>query len=157
MTQPKLLRKRFIPYEIIDLKDDKILLLNDNLIITKWNTLKPRDDIARGVSCYFLDKGFKVSKVYNQKNELVYWYCDIIETQKKENVYIFNDLLVDVILYENGLVKVVDLDELAEALEKNLIDNNMLKNALRYLNELLMIIYNNKFDILKQYIEQAEI
>jgi len=156
MLKPKLYRKRFIPYEMIYLKDDEILLNEDSLIITKWNTLKPRNDISRGISCYFLNKGFKVSKIYNQKDELVYWYCDIIETQKQNDCYIFNDLLVDVILYKNGLVKVVDLDELADALETNLIDDNMLKKALRYLNELLTIIYDNKFDELKKYIEQIE-
>lgn len=156
MIKLKLFRKRFIPYETVYLKDDEVLLYENDMIITKWNTLKPRNDIARGISCYFLNRGFKISKVYNQKDELVYWYCDIIETQKQEDAYIFNDLLVDVILYKDGLVKVVDLDELADALEENLINDDMLKKALRQLNELLVIIYSNQFDTLKQYIEQIE-
>lgn len=49
MTNLKLFRRRFIPEEIVELKDDKILSMdkNNNIIITKWNVLKPRNDIDR--------------------------------------------------------------------------------------------------------------
>lgn len=155
---PKLFRKRFIPYETVYLKDDEILYCGDDIIITKWNTLKPRNDIARGISCYFMDKGFKVSKIYNSKNELVYWYCDIIDTEKhiEQNAYVFNDLLIDVIIYESGAIRVVDLCEVADALDDELIDIEMAKKALRYLDDLLKIIYSGNFDSLKKYIEERE-
>ena len=35
-------RKRLIPNECIPLKNDIILHADDLLLITKWNTLKPR-------------------------------------------------------------------------------------------------------------------
>ena len=60
--QIQLFRKRLIPEEIVELKDDKIIKRNQNIIITKWKTLKPRTDFSHGISCYFLDKGIKVSK-----------------------------------------------------------------------------------------------
>lgn len=158
MSKVKLFRKRFIPYEIVHLKDDKVLYLKDDIIVTKWNSLKPRNDISRGLSCYFIDKGIKVSKMYNSKDELVYWYCDIIDTENHidENAYIFNDLLIDIIVYENGTVKVVDLAEVADALDDNLIDIEMAKKALRYSQNLLELIYSGKFDELKKYIEERE-
>lgn len=158
MIKPKLFRKRFIPYETVYLKDDEVLYCENNIIITKWNTLKPRNDISRGVSCYFIDKGFKVSKIYNAKNEIVYWYCDIIDTEEHldENAYVFNDLLIDVIIYENGSVKVVDIAEVADALEDNLINMDIAKKALRHLDDLLKIIYSGKFCTLKKYIEERE-
>lgn len=158
MIKPKLFRKRFIPYETVYLKDDEILYCENNIIITKWNTLKPRNDISRGISCYFIDKGFKVSKIYNAKNEFVYWYCDIIDTEKHldENAYVFNDLLIDVMIYESGAVKVVDVAEIADALEDNLIDMEIAKKALRYLDDLLKIIYSGNFGTLKKYIEERE-
>ena len=39
---PVLYRKRMIPEECVLLKDDKVLELTDDIIITKWNTLKPK-------------------------------------------------------------------------------------------------------------------
>ena len=68
----QLYRKRYIPNECILLKNDRILKVENNLILTCWNTLKPRKDISFGYSAYFIDKGFKVSKMYNEKKELVY-------------------------------------------------------------------------------------
>ena len=39
-----LYRKRFIPMETILLKDDNIVFQNEDVIVTKWNALKPRED-----------------------------------------------------------------------------------------------------------------
>ena len=36
MSRPRLFRRRFIPDENIELKDDMILALEPNLIITSW-------------------------------------------------------------------------------------------------------------------------
>ena len=107
MTKPLLYRRRFIPDELIHLKDDTILVMEPNLIITKWNTLHPRKDIARGISAFYLDKGFKISKVFNLQGEVVYWYCDIIKFKKddEKNTVIIEDLLIDLILYEDGSMR----------------------------------------------------
>ena len=63
MDKIQLFRRRYIPDEIKELKDDIVLSVTDDMILTKWNVLKPRKDIARGVSAYFIDKGIKVSKL----------------------------------------------------------------------------------------------
>lgn len=139
---PKLYRKRYLPDEIVDLKDDEILTLTKKLIITRWNTLKPRKDIARGISAYFMEEGIKVSKILNTEDELVYWYCDIIDTQYAEetNSYIFCDLLVDVLIYPDGSVHVVDLDEIGDLLEKGLLSPALAAKALKTANHLLTLI-----------------
>ena len=48
----------------------------------------------------------------------MYWYFDIVEYDydKENNSLTSLDLLADVIVYPDGFVKVLDLDELAEAL-----------------------------------------
>lgn len=159
MLNPSLYRKRFIPNEIIHLKDDKILLQNDTTIITSWLTLKPRIDIASGTSAYYIDKGLKVSKVYDQYHQIVYWYCDIIQTKidEQNNTVIFEDLLVDVILFEDGTYQVVDLDELAQALSQGLITQSELIYALNTLHFLLHIIAKHKFKTLQDPINKAEL
>ena len=154
MDQFQLYRKRFIPNEMIYLKDDKILYQSDNLIITKWDTLKPRKDISSGISAYFIEEGYKVSKIFNADGGVVYWYCDIINTKKDidNNTFVFEDLLIDVLVYENGFVKVVDSAELADALDSQLISVATVSQALRSLNSLLSIIYSGNFESLQKHI-----
>lgn len=155
MNDLKIYRKRMIPDECILLKDDMILNRTDDLIVTKWNTLKPRRDFHHGYSCYFLKQGFKISKFYREDNSLLYWYCDIVDYtyQDADNTLIVTDLLADVVVYPDGYVKVLDLNELAIALEKNLCEPQIITQALRKLDSLLNLIYDDKFDILSAEIE----
>lgn len=148
MSKPILYRKRLIPEETVLLKDDEILLLNSDVIVTRWNVLRPRKDFTNGYSCYFLNKGYKVSKFQDNNNKLLYYYCDIIDTEYdiNKNTYIFTDLLADIIIYEDGRVKVVDIGEIPEAMEKGLLQIDMLKKLLIRLDDLLNIINSDKFD-----------
>ena len=158
MSELKLYRKRFIPNETIYLKDDKILYQDNDVIITKWNVLRPKDAFDHGISCYYLKQGYKISKFLDEKDELVYFYCDIIDTEynEAENSYIFSDLLADVIVLENGFVKVVDLAELADCLDNGIISEKNVKDALRRLDALLQIIYTNGFATLIRLLEIEE-
>ena len=155
MSRPRLFRRRFIPDENIELKDDMILALQPNLIITSWNVLKPRRDISRGVSAYFIDKGIKVSKVFDNAGQMVYWYCDIIETHydEKENIYTFNDLLIDVIVYPDGQVEVLDMDEFADAMEQGILSVGTIAHAMRATDDLLHTIYAGEFEKYTHYID----
>lgn len=155
MSRPRLFRRRFIPDENIELKDDMILALEPNLIITSWNVLKPRRDISRGVSAYFIDKGIKVSKVFDNAGQMVYWYCDIIETHydEKENIYTFNDLLIDVIVYPDGQVEVLDMDEFADAMEQGILSVGTIAHAMRATDDLLHTIYAREFEKYTHYID----
>ena len=153
---PKLYRKRIIPNECIHLKEDIIIFQDESLIITKWNALKPKKELHHGFSCYFLKEGYKVSSFFRKDNSLLYWYCDIVEYEfdYTNNALIVTDLLADVIIYPNGFVKVMDLDEMITALEHNGLSIRQLKYALLSLNNLLQIIYENKFNLLKEPIER---
>ena len=155
MSRPRLFRRRFIPDENIELKDDMILALEPNLIITSWYVLKPRRDISRGVSAYFIDKGIKVSKVFDNAGQMVYWYCDIIETHydEKENTYTFNDLLIDVVVYPDGQVEVLDMDEFADAMEQGILSVGTIAHAMRATDDLLHTIYAGEFEKYTHYID----
>ena len=157
MADPILYRKRLIPEECILLKDDRILVRDADKIITGWNTIKPRKDLHHGYSCYYLREGFKVSKFYREDDSLLYWYCDIVsyEHQPDTDTYIVTDLLADVIVYPDGFVKVVDLDELVTALNGKLISEETLKTSLYCLNSLLEIIYAGEFCRLQKPIEEV--
>ncbi len=158
MNYPLLYRKRIIPDECILLKDDEILMWDDSVIVTRWKALKPKKDLHHGYSCYFLKEGYKISKFYRQDNTLIYYYCDIIthEYNASENKLIVTDLLADVIIYPDGFVKVVDLDEMVPALECGGISMNELKKALLSCNALLSLIYKGELAKLTKYIESFE-
>ena len=143
MDHPILYRKRFIPDECLELKDDIIMECNDKQIVTKWNTIHARCDLARGYSCYYLDRCYKISKFLRSDGSLLCWYCDIItyEYNPDKNSLLVIDLLADVKIYPDGRQRVVDLDELSEAFEKRLIDETLLKTSLLSLNKLLNDLY----------------
>lgn len=142
---PLLYRKRLIPEECILLKNDRILYQDktSQILITQWNTLHPKKDLDHGASCYLLSKGWKISKYLDAQDRLICWYCDIIHTtyDRERNVYTFLDLLADVLIYPDGQVKVVDLDEVADALDTHLITVDQVKLCMRRLDGLLRAIY----------------
>ena len=150
MGELKLYRKRIIPQECILLEDDILLYRDNEVIITKWNTIRPKKTLSHGYSCYFLERGFKVSK----------FYCDIIDTayscEDGTETYIFTDLLADVVVYPDGRVRVVDLDELADAQRDHLIRPEELQAALRHLDKLLTIIYKGAFGTLQKFVDDQE-
>lgn len=144
-----LYRKRYFPDELIYLKDDEILHAEQNLIITRWNTLKPRPDIACGISAYVIGKNIKISKIFDAANHLVHWYCDIISTdRRKKDTLIFTDLLIDIIIEPDGTVHVVDMDELGDYIKNGTITPEMACLALHAADALLKSIENGEF---KQY------
>lgn len=155
-SQINLYRRRFIPEETVLLKDDTILSFDDSVIITSWKTLKPRKDIAGGISAYYRKEGFKISRVTDADGNLVHWYCDIIEEHPAggdSNGLVFVDLLIDVIVMPDGKVKVMDLGEAADALKEGLITQDMLLNAMSITDKLLSLIYSSRFSSLTECIE----
>lgn len=173
MTYPTLYRKRIIPDECIQLKDDRTLHCDEDIILTKWNAIRPKKDLHHGYSCYFLKKGFKVSKFYCKDGSLLYWYCDIVEYEyrREDNSLTTLDLLADVIVYPDGFVKVMDLDELALSIKSpagehmdhaagasidGALSMDLLQKCLIRLNNLLQIIYSGNFHTLQKYINEIE-
>ena len=158
METLKLYRKRIIPEECVFLKDDELLYRDSEVIVTRWHTLHPKKTLHHGYSCYFPERGYKVSKFYDHSGNLISWYCDIVSHTYDEqtDTYVFTDLLVDVVIYPDGFVRVVDLDEMADALRDGKMSSEELQKALRHLDKLLGVIYSNHFDRLTQYIEKFE-
>ena len=99
-----------------------------------------------------------MSKFIKADESLYYWYCDIIKTDyiEQEQKYIFTDLLADVVIMPDGFVKVLDLDELAEATKQGLLSSEELQLSLIQLNKLLQCIYDQKFRELQKVLEEIE-
>lgn len=156
MDYPILYRKRIIPDECILLKNDIIQECSKERIITTWKTIKPRADMDHGVSCYFLNEGYKISKFCRKDGSLLYWYCDIVDYEFRENTneLVVTDLLADVIIYPNGNIKVVDLDELVSALDNGTLSLDLLKSCLLRLDSLLKVVYSDNFDLIRECLDK---
>lgn len=158
MKELTIYRQRLIPNECILLKDDVILHQCEDKIVTSWRTLHPRKDFDHGYSLYLPKEGVKIGKFYRADNSLLFWYCDIADYVYDEKTATLTtiDLLADVIIMPDGFVKVVDLDELADAHALGLIDSDTLQRALTRLNTLLNCIYRGEFIAYKKMIEEYE-
>lgn len=158
MVYPNLYRKRIIPSECIYLKDDQIIAYESDRLVTIWHAIRPKKDLHHGISCYFFEEGFKISKFYREDGSLLYWYCDIIDYEYHDdtNDLVVTDLLADVLIYPDGFVKVVDIDEMVDALDTESITLSQLKTSLRNLDHLLSLIYSGEFKKYQDYIDQFE-
>lgn len=150
MNELNLYRKRIFPDECIHLKDDIILHFDSSLLITQWNVLKPKKLLHHGYSCYYLEKGFKISKFLTEDNQFLYWYCDVFDYTMSQQDLIIRDLLTDIIVLPDSTVKVVDLDELGDCLLSGQITPKECARSLHITNELLSIIYSGSFQELCQ-------
>lgn len=146
----KLYRRRLIPEECIPLPDDVILRYDRDVLVTSWKTIRPKKEMDHGYSCYYLKEGYKISKFYRADHTLLYYYCDIISPGYEENTnsLTVTDLLVDVIVFPDGAVRVVDVDELVTALNRGLLDLERLKEALCALDRLLHLLYSDRLEAL---------
>lgn len=147
MKKPVVFRRRYIPAEIVDISGDELIFRNESLLVTKWIAIKPRPDFHGGISFTFIDRGYKLGRFYDEAGNFLYWYCDIIEVNydKATDTYTINDLLVDIKIMPDGVIRLLDADELADAIENNLITAEQAGKALRTLDDLLKLIYSKNF------------
>ncbi|RZS94419.1 DUF402 domain-containing protein [Cuneatibacter caecimuris] len=151
-----LYRRRLIPNETVLLDHDELLFHDSTLLVTRWKTIHPKKRLSHGTSCYYLKRGYKVSQFFDHSGQLMYWYCDIIETSwdSDARAYTFTDLLADVVVCPDLSVHLLDLDELALALEDQLITPEQMCAALRRLHSLLQIIEAGEFSSLLEPFRQ---
>lgn len=147
MNKPSIFRTRYIPFETVDISSDELLFRDEELLITRWKAIKPRKDISGGISYTFLKEGIKISRFYDADKRFAYWYCDIIDVEYNIETDRFTliDLLLDVKLMPDGTMKVLDADELAEALEKGLITQEQACSSLKKMDNILQQIYKGVF------------
>jgi predicted RNA-binding protein associated with RNAse of E/G family len=157
---PKRYKKKLFPPAIIDISSDILYFFNKELMVTGWapEVDDPTEGVASVISFIFLEKGFQISKKFDKNNTFLYWYCDIIdvESDQENNIYTITDLVVDVVVYPDNYVRIIDLDELANLIEQDGLDKKLLLKALRNLDNLLLEIDRKNFppkEVLEHYPE----
>ena len=157
MDFSRIFRKRFCPKECIELSDDVRLFEGEHMLITSWKTLRPKKELACGLSLYLPEDGLKISRFLRENGELLYWYCDIIAAEPGEDGgTVFTDLLVDIVVYPDGKLQIWDLGEAGEVLRRGDITPDLLAESLHRTDELLRIIYRGRFAALQKVLTDAE-
>ncbi len=93
---------------------EKLMVGENNLVVLddgyKWLELYPEDN-----------KNIAVSVCLSDKDEILEWYFDIAKDTKltEKGIPYIDDLYLDVIMSKDGKIKMVDEDELQEALDTN--------------------------------------
>ena len=149
MGELTVIRKRFIPFEEVDISKDNVVKDTEDCLITKWLPIRPRKNIGWGISFVNMKDNYKYSRFYSKDGKFMFWYCDIIEITKVINgcdrKYIFSDLLIDVIIYPDGTYEVKDLDELELALQDKLITKEQAELANNAMKRLVASIKSGDF------------
>ena len=155
---PKIYRRRYIPNETIHLADDEIITHEPNFLITRWKCLKPRDDFASGLSAYYINRNFKISKFFKEDGSFRFYYCDIIKTiaDDSDGSLIFCDLLIDLVVFPDYTTKVLDLHELRPVYDDGLIDINDVFMAIDALDDLLQTVHTGEFSELIRCLEKID-
>ena len=131
-----------------------IVTADENVIVTKWNTLKPKTAFHHGCSCYF-QIWFKAQQILLGKmapcctGTVIFGFSYDSGT----NSLTVTDLLADVVIYPDGEVQVADLDELADALERRLAEPALIAACLRRLHHLLTLLHRDKLEQLQSILD----
>ncbi len=152
----KLFRRRFIPDELVFLHDDEILSVTEDKIVTRWQSLNPRNDFAFGESTYYRKKGLKVTRVMDKDKNFLHWYIDVVrecgaealqvgesarlnsaaadylaaEKNPDNQVIVYEDLLLDLVVLPNGLIEIRDMDEIMDVYEQGVISEEILRQSM---------------------------
>lgn len=119
------------------------------------------DDGYKGVM--FLPDGetWCVTAVYNTENEIVEWYFDMTKANgvTEEGVPYFDDLYLDIAVAPDFSVRILDEDELQEALDEQVITQEDYELAYRTCDSVLKTVVTNKeflVEFLKRYVEELD-
>ena len=100
---------------------------------------------------YDYSKKIKLSTFFNPKNEIIEWYFDIaVEIGKENDVLYEDDLYLDVLVKPDGKIKLLDEDELKNALDKFEITYEEYQMAYDEANKLIKMI-DGKIEQLRSF------
>lgn len=142
----ELVLRKISPAEKKTTLHDEVLFYNkgEGIIVTKWIPHRKReDDLASGISIWLLKRGWKLNIFFNENGQLTKWHCDVgrfLYKCKEEKLVriIFEDLILDFIIYSDGSYKVEDEEQYQEALKQKILSDDQMVYppiALRNLKE----------------------
>lgn len=92
-----------------------------------------------------------VTAMLNQEQKVVQWYIDICKRHglTEDNIPWYDDLYLDIIVSSQNEVTLIDQEDLEQALQKGIIDQNTYDYAYVEANKLLNLLTNGQFKLLE--------
>ena len=112
------------------------------------------NDNYKWLEFYDYDKKYRLTAMYNEKEEIVEWYFDIarIISKDKEGPY-EDDLYLDIVVTPSGDIILLDEDELKAAFKRKEMTKEEYDEAYKIANDLVEKLKNNK-DKLQEYTDK---
>ncbi len=118
------------------------------------------NDNYKWLEFYDYNKKFRLTAMYNEKNEIIEWYFDIARKIGKENGIPYqDDLYLDVVLTSDGNIILLDEDELKAAFNRFEVNKKDYDMAYKEANDLIEILKDNKEKLkifTDKYLEEME-
>ncbi|MDV2581801.1 DUF402 domain-containing protein [Alkalibacillus haloalkaliphilus] len=93
---------------------------------------------------------FTVTTMFNVKGEVVQWYIDLsLRNGLESAVPYYDDLFLDIVVLPNGQVFLLDEDELQQAFNKGIVNEEMFNLAYNEANRILQLVELNQLEVLK--------
>ena len=129
----------------------KLNNINKPLIVYNGkNNVCIKDNDYVWYEAYPDNANYAITIMFDQNNNLIEWYFDVAKNIGLENGIPYeDDLFLDMIITPNGEKIIIDEDELIDALNKKVIEQNDVDLAYKTIKE-LEIKYVNDLEYLKQ-------
>ena len=144
-------------FETDDFKGDIALIkfnkMNKPYVVENINLCMANDNY-KWLEFYDYSKKYRLTAMYNDKNEIVEWYFDIARKIGKENgVPYEDDLYLDIVVTSSGEIILLDEDELKSAYDRLEVNQNDYDIAYKEAYGLMKKLEGNK-DRLKQFTDK---
>lgn len=145
MTEIKtLLKHKLLPQCTEDITEDEILFFNNDYLVTQWKAKSSNMNIASALSVVSVEHGIQISKKYDKDKKFCYWYCDIVKTKwtPESSCFEITDLLVDVVVFPDNELRMIDLDEFTQSKNNGLLNTSDFQwaqqSVLKLINQALL-------------------
>lgn len=144
-------------FETDDFKGDIALIkfnkMNKPYVVENINLCIANDNY-KWLEFYDYSKKYRLTAMYNDKNEIVEWYFDIARKIGKENGLPYeDDLYLDVVVTSSGEIILLDEDELKSAYDRLEVNQDDYDIAYKEAYDLMKKLKGNK-DRLKQFTDK---
>lgn len=108
------------------------------------------DDGYMWLQQFPLQEHHSITTTFDENGEVVQWYIDIcLEIGIENDIPWMDDLFLDIVVLPSGEVFVMDEEELDEALDKGIINQELYDLAWDETNRLLALINQQQFKLLR--------
>ncbi len=113
---------------------------NENILVE----IPPYNSDENYIIIYCINEGLQFSLGHKKKHK--WWLVDIVDIEEiKPNVYVVNDLLLDISIEPSGKYHVLDVDEFEEACSLNILTKEQMIKSLKSLDKAIKVLNQTTF------------